>query len=63
MELYHGLSDFPHFNPDIEPTEPLSVKNLRLQIKWADGLIVSSPEYAHGIPGVLKNALDWLVSG
>jgi chromate reductase len=31
--------------------------------KWSDGLIISSPEYAHGIPGVLKNALDWLVSG
>ncbi len=62
MRLYHGLADLLHFNPDIEEI-PLSVKDLRLQIKWADGLIISSPEYAHGIPGVLKNALDWLVSG
>ena len=62
MKLYHGLGNLPHFNPDIA-TEPSSVKDLRLQIKWADGLIISSPEYAHGIPGVLKNALDWLVSG
>lgn len=62
MRFYHGLDDLPHFNPDIEEI-PLSVKDLRLQIKWADGLIISSPEYAHGIPGVLKNALDWLVSG
>lgn len=63
MKLYGGLNDLPHFNPDLEPTEPASAKDLRAQIKWADGLIVSSPEYAHGVPGVLKNALDWLVSG
>ena len=63
IKLYNGLSDLPHFNPDLEPTEPPSVTNLRKQIAWSDGLIISSPEYAHGIPGVLKNALDWLVSG
>jgi NAD(P)H-dependent FMN reductase len=32
-------------------------------VQKADGLLISSPEYAHGIPGSLKNALDWLVSG
>jgi chromate reductase, NAD(P)H dehydrogenase (quinone) len=53
----------PHFNPDLEPTEPPPVTDLRAQIKWADGLLISSPEYAHGVQGVLKNALDWLVSG
>ena len=63
MKLYGGLGDLPHFNPDLEPTELLSVTDLRQQIDWADGLLISSPEYAHGIPGVLKNALDWLVSG
>jgi chromate reductase, NAD(P)H dehydrogenase (quinone) len=63
MKLYGGLGDLPHFNPDLEPTEPPSVSDLRSQIKWADGLVISSPEYAHGVPGVLKNALDWLVSG
>lgn len=63
MKLYSGLSELPHFNPDLEPMEPPSVADLRTQIKWSDGLIISSPEYAHGIPGVLKNALDWLVSG
>jgi chromate reductase len=35
---------------------------LRTQIGQVDGLLISSPEYAHGVPGVLKNALDWLVS-
>lgn len=37
--------------------------DLRKQLGWSDGLVISSPEYAHGIPGVLKNMLDWLVSG
>ncbi|WP_245939906.1 NADPH-dependent FMN reductase [Stenomitos frigidus] len=63
MRLYGGLGDLPHFNPDLEPMEPPVVTDLRAHVKWADGLIISSPEYAHGVPGVLKNALDWLVSG
>jgi chromate reductase, NAD(P)H dehydrogenase (quinone) len=62
MKLYEGLNDLPHFNPDLEPIAPASVKDLIDQIKWCDGLVISTPEYAHGIPGVLKNALDWLVS-
>lgn len=62
MKLYGGLGDLPHFNPDLEPTPP-SVTDLRKQLGWSDGLVISSPEYAHGISGVLKNALDWLVSG
>lgn len=63
MKLYDGLSSLPHFNSDFEPTEPPSVTDLRQQLSWSDGLVISSPEYAHGVPGVLKNALDWLVSG
>jgi chromate reductase, NAD(P)H dehydrogenase (quinone) len=63
MKLYEGLGDLPHFNPDLEPIEPPSVTDLRQRINQADGLIISTPEYAHGIPGVLKNALDWLVGG
>ncbi len=39
------------------------MRELRASIAAADGLLISSPEYAHGTPGVLKNALDWLVSG
>ena len=63
MKLYDGLGDLPHFNPDLEPIEPPSVTDLRAQVKWSDGLAISTPEYAHGVPGVLKNALNWLVSG
>ena len=63
IRLYDGLGNLPHFNPDLEPTEPPAVTDLRTQLRWSDGLLISSPEYAHGVPGVLKNALDWLVSG
>jgi chromate reductase, NAD(P)H dehydrogenase (quinone) len=63
IKLYGGLGDLPPFNPDLEPYEPPSVTDLKRQIQGADGLLISSPEYAHGVPGVLKNALDWLVSG
>jgi len=61
--LYEGLGDLPHFNPDLESDEPPAVTDLRAQVQAADGLLISSPEYAHGVPGVLKNALDWLVGG
>ncbi len=60
--MYRGLDKLPHFNPDLEPIEPSSVTDLRRHIKWSDGLLISTPEYAHGLPGTLKNALDWLVS-
>ena len=62
---YAGLADLPYFNPDLDgegDTPPAAVAMLRAAIGAADGLLISSPEYAHGVPGVLKNALDWLVS-
>ena len=61
--LYEGLGDLPHFNPDLEENEPAPVTAFRKLVQEADGLILCSPEYAHGVPGVLKNALDWLVGG
>lgn len=62
ISFYTGLDTLPHFNPDLESTELATVTDLRAKIKWADGLLISTPEYAHGVPGVLKNMLDWLVS-
>lgn len=59
----HSLADLPLFNPDIEDDGIASVASLKQALKAADGLIIASPEYAHGISGVMKNALDWLVSG
>jgi len=63
--LYQGLGELPHFNPDLDgegDSPPPPVADLRTQVSAAAGVIISSPEYAHGVPGSLKNALDWLVS-
>ncbi|HTQ80607.1 MAG TPA: NADPH-dependent FMN reductase, partial [Thermoanaerobaculia bacterium] len=66
VHLYEGLGELPHFNPDFD-TEgallPEAVAALRAEVQAADGLLISCPEYAHGVPGSFKNALDWLVSG
>lgn len=63
IERFEGLGGLPHFNPDldVDPAPP-TVVEWREAVKRADGLIISSPEYARGVPGSLKNALDWLVS-
>jgi chromate reductase, NAD(P)H dehydrogenase (quinone) len=61
--IYAGLGDLPHFNPDIDIDEaPVPVRGLRTLLKEADGVLLCTPEYGNGVPGVLKNALDWLVS-
>lgn len=59
--IYSGLGDLPLFNPDIEASDPSPVANLRMEITSADALLIASPEYAHGVSGVMKNALDWMV--
>jgi len=60
--LYSGLSELPSFNPDLDTaTPPPAVSEFREQLLASDGVLISSPEYAHGVPGTLKNALDWLV--
>jgi NAD(P)H-dependent FMN reductase len=60
--LHDGIGALPHFNPDINDDEtPWSVAAFRAALAASDGVIFSTPEYAHGLPGVLKNALDWLV--
>ena len=61
IALYDGLGDLPHFNPDLEDAPIPSVLDFRARLKAADGVLISSPEYAHGVPGVMKNALDWVV--
>lgn len=63
IDIYEGVDTLPHFNPDDDvDVPPPVVQRLRERVGAADGLIISSPEYAHGIPGSLKNALDWLVA-
>lgn len=63
IELYQGLGGLPHFNPDLEDSEPPAVTDLRVRVREAGGLLFAVPEYAHGVPGALKNLLDWLVGG
>ena len=56
------LDDLPPFNPDLEACLPAAVRAFHDDVAAADALLIASPEYAHGVSGVLKNALDWLVA-
>lgn len=62
IAVYSGLGALPLFNPDLEAAPPDGVRDLRTRIAASDALLIASPEYAHGISGAMKNALDWLVS-
>lgn len=59
--IYQRLAELPLFNTDLENPLPEIIASLRDQIIAADAVIIASPEYAHGISGVIKNALDWMV--
>lgn len=64
VERYTGLSLLPPFNPDVEEVAlPREAAEWRAAVGSADAMLIASPEYAHGVPGSLKNALDWLVGG
>lgn len=58
-----GIGDLPLFNPDLEGEHIPALQELKEALNQSSGLILAAPEYAHGISGPLKNALDWLVSG
>ena len=57
-----ALGELPLFNPDLEAELPAPVRRLHAAIGNCTALLIASPEYAHGVTGTLKNALDWLVS-
>ena len=59
LELWDGLGELPPFTPDDDGGAP--VASLREAVVRSDAVLVATPEYAGGMPGVLKNALDWLV--
>jgi len=62
VSLYQGVGTLPWFNPDLDGDDvPPPVAALRAEVTAADAVLISSPEYAHAIPGALKNALEWLV--
>ena len=57
----HDLSAIPLFSEDVEHAGiPSGVARLRQAVAEADGLLVATPEYNHGVPGVMKNTFDWL---
>jgi chromate reductase len=63
LTLYDGLAQIPAFDEDLESASaggPEPVRRLRDMVRSADGVLIATPEYNWSIPGVLKNALDWL---
>jgi len=68
VAIFEGIRDLPHFNPDLDGPErdpedrTDGVLRLRRELSASNAMLISTPEYAHGLPGSLKNALDWLVS-
>ncbi len=62
ITLLDMLGELPHFNPDLDGADaPPSVVDFRTRLRACDAVLICSPEYAHGVPGTLKNALDWIV--
>ena len=62
IQIFTAMADLPLFNPDLDLQAPASVISFKDQIAAVDAVLIASPEYAHGITGVMKNALDWTVS-
>ncbi|WOF75737.1 NAD(P)H-dependent oxidoreductase [Parvibaculaceae bacterium PLY_AMNH_Bact1] len=62
FEVFHGLGSLPIFNPDLENQTPEAVRLFQATLSKADAVLIASPEYAHGVTGVIKNALDWVVA-
>ncbi|GAA3159571.1 NAD(P)H-dependent FMN reductase [Planomonospora alba] len=62
IEIYDGLRDIPPYDLDLDTprTRPRVVRELRDRVTAADGLLIATPEYNYSIPGVLKNAIDWV---
>lgn len=64
VSVFGGVDKLPIFSPDLEGANlPEPVRHFIRTIVESDGLIIASPEYVRSIPGGLKNAIDWLVSG
>lgn len=63
IEIFKELTEIPHFNPDLDSNHPpVGVMNFRSKLQKSDGILICTPEYAMGVPGTLKNAIDWTVS-
>jgi NAD(P)H-dependent FMN reductase len=61
VSIFTGLGELPLFNPDLDARLPTSVLAFHRAVADADAVLFASPEYAHGVTGTIKNALDWRV--
>jgi chromate reductase, NAD(P)H dehydrogenase (quinone) len=63
LQIFNSIDKIPHFNPDLDhETPPEQVADFRNQLAATEAVLICTPEYAMGVPGTLKNAIDWLVS-
>jgi NAD(P)H-dependent FMN reductase len=63
MTIFDGIGNLPQFNPDDDGENVTKeISDFRQQLTNAEGIIICTPEYAHGVPGTLKNAIDWTIS-
>ena len=63
ITIFDGITNLPQFNPDNDGENVADeVADFRQQANAAEGIIICTPEYAHGVPGTLKNAIDWTIS-
>lgn len=62
IDIFEDLGTLPIFNPDHEDTDNIHIRSFRTALRDADAALVASPEYAHGVTGAIKNALDWVVA-
>ncbi len=62
FRIYRDLATIPPFNVDHDENPPEAVLEWKAFLGQSDMIVLATPEYAHGMSGVLKNALDWLVS-
>jgi len=63
IDVYEGLQHLPLFSPQLQEAGiPEIVRELRNKVASAEAVIISTPEYLHNIPAVLKNALEWMTT-
>lgn len=60
LSMFEDLGSLPLFDEDLEVDDPEPVRSFRSRVVKADGILVATPEYNQSVPGVLKNAIDWL---
>jgi len=57
---FASIDALPFYNEDIEAPYPSAAQELKSQLLDADGFIIATPEYNRGVPGILKNMIDWM---